>query len=201
MLRYSLIILIFLCFKNGYGQSEEIYRLTFSDKSNFKITTALGNKQPSQIYIINTTEPFYSKRFWLDGINLKSAKVLDEIKDDEHHPYHNVYLFKDEKLNSKFSDEEKKYLSAKAKLTKPKKINLKGTNYSTIKLSSEIKTFYFKTSEPIFSNDREYAFINFTAFSSKSKNEENYFSDTCVIYKRTNGKGWKKSGIVDRLIL
>ena len=50
-LRYLLTVLILLPFKNSYGQSNEIYRLTFSDQSNFKITALLGEKIPAKILI------------------------------------------------------------------------------------------------------------------------------------------------------
>jgi len=110
-MRY-LLSLLFLFFTTiSFSQHGEIYRLTFSDTANFRITAYLQHTRPAKFFIIDTTQTWNAKRFWLDELNVKSAQIIKQMEGDEHHPYNYIYLFRDTVLNRLISDNEKKLLS------------------------------------------------------------------------------------------
>jgi hypothetical protein len=198
------VILTLLLTAKVFGQTEEIYRLTFSDKSNFKLTTLLDHKLPKTFFIIDTTDAWNSNRFWLtDFDNKEKEQVIESIQNDEHHSYFRSYLFSDTFLNKLFSDKEKQQLCDKSKTLKSKPIHLNGSNYKTITSSKNIKGFYFVTSEPIISDDKKFAFIDLTVFykeTYKQSLNETYFGTIGIVFQR-QGKSWKRIVKKDWLIL
>lgn len=202
-----LSVLILLYTSGTYCQTDEIYRLTFSDTSNFRITAFLNHKRPKKILIIDTTCAWSTKRFWLDGVNFNSAQTLKELERDEHHPYHHTYLFKDTLLNKLIDDREKILLSRQSELLRSKKISLAGNNFSTIPSSKKLKGFYVVTTEPVFTSDGKYAFIDLTIFRKNRLKDKiggtysNYFGTTCVVYQRKRDNTWEKIKIKNHLLL
>ncbi|MDB5229208.1 MAG: hypothetical protein JWN76_13 [Chitinophagaceae bacterium] len=198
------VILTLLLATKVFGQTEEIYRLTFSDKSNFKLTTRLDHKLPKTFFIIDTTEAWNSDRFWLtDFDNKNKEQVIKSIQNDEHHPYFHSYLFSDTVLDKFFSDKEKQKLCKKSKALKSKPIHLKGSNYKTITSSRNTKGFYFVTSEPIISDDKEFAFIDLTVFYKETYKQllnDTYFGTIGIVFQK-QGKSWKRIAKKDWLIL
>jgi hypothetical protein len=204
MIKIFLSIWIFLFTNSVFSQNEEIYKLTFSDKSNFELMTNFGKEIPKKIFILDTTQQWNSRRFWLENVDLKSAKVLKEIERDDHHPYHHSYLFKDSQLDKLIIENEKLTLSKNSVLMKPKRIHLKGKNFSTIPSAKHIRGFYIITSEPILTSNKKYAFIDLEVLHKNSKNDElndSYFGSICVIYERQKNNKWKKIKVVNHLIL
>ncbi|HVZ26017.1 MAG TPA: hypothetical protein VG842_08185, partial [Sediminibacterium sp.] len=79
-MKQLLFVLIILISTKLFGQAEKIYHLTFSDKSNFKITTYLDHKLPQTFFIIGTTGNWDSNRFWLkDFDNHNKQQVIKQI--------------------------------------------------------------------------------------------------------------------------
>lgn len=199
---FSILLLFFSI--TSFCQDEEIYKLTFSDTSNFRLTTYLNHQRPKNIFILDTTQQWYSERFWLDGLDTKSPQELKEMERDEHHPYNFAYLFRDSVLNRLISNNEKKSLRIKAEIIKSKKIDLKGKSYTTVTSSGNIKGFYFVTTEPLFTSDMKYAFIDLVVFykdKPKQDMNETYFGHICVVYQKEPGNSWKKIDLVNYLIL
>lgn len=189
---------------SAFGQTDEIYRLTFSDTSNFRLTTLLDHKMPKTFFIIDTTEVWNNNRFWLKDFDSKNKEsVVKQIQNDEHHPYFHSYLFSDSALNSLFSDKTKQQLCDKSKSFKSKKIKLIGSNYKTVSSSKNLRGFYFVTSEPMFSDDKNFAFIDMTVFykeSNKQPFNETYFGSIALVFQKT-GNTWTRIGKKNWLIL
>jgi hypothetical protein len=197
-------ILLLLIGTTCYSQSDEIYRLTFSDTSNFRLTTCLRHKRPAIFFIADTTDRWVTSRFWLDGLNESSAEVMRRIENDEHHPYNHTYLFRDTTLDKLISDSEKRSLKQKASLLQSKSIALKGKNFHTVSSTKKLTGFYFVTTEPVFTSDRKYAFIDLTVFYKENKKQElndTYFGTICVVYEKQNDNRWMKINVRDHLIL
>jgi hypothetical protein len=201
-------LLLFLLFSifaiNSFAQSDEIYKLTFSDTSNFRITTYLDHKRPTKYFIIDTTGTWRKERFWLNEPNPKSAQAIIRMERDEHHPYNHTYLFKDTALDVLMNDSEKQSLSQKAEILKSKKIALNGQHYSTVSNSKNIKGFYFVITEPIFTKDQNFAFIDMIVFYKENRKQdlnETYFGTICVIYEKQPDNKWKKIKLRNHLIL
>src|SRR5215203_4139269 len=144
-MRHFLIIALLLFTTSSFCQSDEIYKLTFSDTSNFSLTTYLDHTRPTKYFIIDTTDTWRIERFWLKELNDKSNQIIKRMESDEHHSYNHTYLFRDSTLDKIISDNEKMSLSHKSGTFKSKKIALKGKNYSTLSSSRAIKGFYFVT--------------------------------------------------------
>ena len=197
-------LLIYFITTTVFGQTEEIYRLTFSNKNNFKLTTLLDHKMPKTLFIIDTTETWNSNRFWLtDFDDNDKEKVIKDIQNDEHHPYFHSYLFSDTGLNKLFTDKAKKELSIKSKKIKSKRIALNGSNYKTISSSKNIKGYYFVTSEPFFSDDKRFAFIELTVYykdNYKQLLNETYFGTIAVVFQKQSNT-WEVVAKKDWLIL
>lgn len=203
-MKQFLFVIIILVSTQLFGQTEEIYRLTFSNKSNFKLTTYLDHKLPQTFFIVDTTENWNSNRFWLkDFDNHNKQQVIKQLQNDEHHPYYHTYLFSAIALDKLFSDKVKQDLSEKSKKVKSKSINISGKNYRTIKSSKNIKGFYFLTSEPLFSEDKKFAFIDLTVFFKETYKQtlnDTYFGTIGIIFQK-QGDTWKKIAKKDWLIL
>jgi hypothetical protein len=203
-MKQFLSILLLTITTSVYCQTDEIYRLAFSDKSNFKLLNFLDHKRPKEILIIDTTQTWNIKRFWLDDVNLKSSEVLKDISSDEHHPYYHSYLFRDTILDKIIHDTEKKALSKRARELKTHNISLKGKSYKTIHSSNNIKGFYIVSAQPVFSTDMKYAFIDLAVFHKDTVEEEqseSYFGKICIVYQRQLDNNWKKIKVAEWLIL
>lgn len=194
-------VLILLCYPVK-AQEDTLIRYALSDKSNFEIMSWLTNKHrmPKRFYVFDTTLAWNSRRFYLPGFGAGS----DIKPGDEHHPYHNSYLFKDSTLDTIFPVEEKIKLSETAVLSKQMKIKLNTLIVQTISSYENVRAgFILWVSCPIYSTDNSYAFIDFTILE-KSKSEiflnEAYHSTVCIIYKKENNK-WRKLKIINHLIL
>lgn len=198
-----LLMLVFVCI-TAFGQSDEIYRLAFSDPSNFTITTKLyDRKQPAYLWIVDTTDNWRSTRFWLRELNGNIAGSMKKIEHDEHHPYHHTYLFRDTALSARIPENERRKLSKKAKNLKSVKLKLKGPKYTTVRSVKELTGYYFSTTAPLFSSDGKYGFVDITVYYKETANEDwiaSYFGTICIVYERQN-KSWKKIDIRSRLIL
>ncbi len=205
LFRALLAIKLLFIATTSFCQSDKIYKLTFSDSSNFNLTTSLYNyKRPTHLRIIDTTEVWAVKRFWLDELTEKSPFVINQMERDEHHPYNHTFLFRDTVLGKLISDSEKISLRQKSGKLKPRKINLNGKNYSTISSASSIKGFYFTTTEPVFTNDGRYAFIDLTVFyKSEIKQDirDTHYGTICIVYKKEKRNIWKKIKVRNYLIL
>jgi hypothetical protein len=202
-MRHLLIILPLVFTTASFCQSDEIYKLTFSDTSNFRITTCLDQKRPKKIFIIDTTQQWLA-RFWLDELDTIAPQKLKELERDEHHPYNTTYLFRDTMLDRLINDTEKKILRQTSARLKPRKISLHGSNYSTVTSSKDLKGFYVITSEPVFSSEGKYAFIDLLIFykeRAKQDANETYFGTTCIVYKKQQDGKWNKIKVRDYLIL
>lgn len=199
-----LSLIVSLSSATALAQTKEIYKLTFSDPSNFAVIKSFGSELPEKIFIIDTTARWNPDRFWMRNLSLKSLEAVAAIQNDEHHPYNYIYLFKDTVLNKFISDSEKTVLSQRASHISSEKINLKGTNYKTVSSSDELKGFYVVTTEPVFSSDGKYAFIDITVFQ-KSKLiqplRETYFATTCIVYEKGGNGKWNRIRIANHLIL
>jgi hypothetical protein len=208
MILFRVLLTIELLFltTTSYSQREEIYKLTFSDTSNFGLTTTpLYNfKRPAHLRIIGTTDTWHVERFWIKGLTEKSPPIVEKIKRDEHHPYNHSYLFKDTALANLISDSEKISLWQKSGNLKPRKINFNGKNYQTISSASDIIGFYFTTTEPLFTDDGRFAFIDLTVYYKQDIEQEirdTYFGRICIVYKKEQGKTWRKIEVRNNLIL
>ena len=73
-MKHLFLILSYFISTTVFAQTDEIYRLTFSDKSNFKLTTFFDRKIPEVFLIIDTTEEWNSNRFWLKDFNNNQKK-------------------------------------------------------------------------------------------------------------------------------
>jgi hypothetical protein len=203
-MRVFLIILLLSFASTSYCQKNEIYRLTFSDTSNFRITTYLDHKKPKKLFIIDTTQKWLSARFWLDELNSATSEKIKDMERDEHHPYNYAYLFRDTILDSLIPVNERKSLSQKSALLKSKKIALNGKNYRTVSSSRNIKGFYFVTSEPVFTSDEKYAFIDIVVFYKDRLRQDlndTYFGTLCIVYEKQQDNSWKRINWTSRLIL
>jgi hypothetical protein len=198
------VILTLLISTKIFGQTEEIYRLTFSDRSNFKLTTCLQHKLPQTFFILDTTDRWNYNRFWLRDFDSKDKKsVIKEIESDEHHPYFHSYLFSVTALNRKFSDKTKQKLCNKSKELRSRFLKLNASNYKTISSEKNLKGFYFVVSEPIFSDDKNFAFIDLTVYyKEKIANplNETYFGSIAIVFEKQKN-GWKRIAKKDWLFL
>lgn len=203
-MKQLLFVLIIFFSTKLFGQTEEIYHLTFSDKSNFKLTTYLNHKLPKTFFIIDTTENWDSNRFWVkDFDNHNKQQVIKQIQNDEHHPYFHSYLFSDTALDKLFSDKTKQDLCEKSKKVKSKRIKLSGKNYKTVASSKNIKGFYFLASDPLFSDDKNFAFIDLTVFFKETYKQplnDTYFGTIGIVFQK-QGDAWKRIAKKDWLIL
>jgi hypothetical protein len=202
-MRKLLPLILLLIATATFSQTEDIYKLAFSNPANFKLTTHLRHKQPKKIIILDTTQQWNPYRFWLEGVNLKSKETLKQFENDEHHPYYHTYLFIDPSLDKEITDDEKLTLKKRANDFKTQKIKLLGNNYSTVKSVDKLLGFYFITTQPVFSTDKKFAFIDLHVFykdSLKQNSNQAFFGTICIVYKRENGI-WKKFKLRDWLLL
>lgn len=203
-MKNKLIYLMFLMIGNFcFSQTDELYKIIFENEENFRILKILNGKIPKKFILVDSTVTFYPKSFWLD-INLKDEKVIKEIKEDEHHPYNNVYIFSQNEYNNLFSDDEKKYLSNVSENAKSRKIKITEKKYFTVDVTKKVKGFYFLISEPIYTSNNKFAFVEVdikqkgTFFGEKT---DDYFGVLKIIFEKDENGIWKQIGNYDHLIL
>jgi hypothetical protein len=195
------IATLFLCL-SGWSQQDPLIQLALSDINNFEVMSFWydGQKMPKKIYVFDTTEQWRTQRFYLEGLNENRA----EWSRDEHHPYLHTYLFRDSVLDSLFPPGERKMLSDKAAALKSRKIKIKTSIASTVSSFHSIKSgFIVWVTDPVFSSDNSYAFIDFTILDKYSEDralEEAYHATVCVIYRKENGQ-WRKWKLKKHVIL
>ena len=86
-LKLNLFIILNILFRDF-----SIYDLAFSKKENFELLKIMGDKIPRKFLIIDSTIVWQPKTFYLENVDLKDPKVVEEIKKEEHHYYHSLYL-------------------------------------------------------------------------------------------------------------
>ena len=200
----KITIFIFLYSVFGFSQTKELCDLAFSKKDNFDILKIFKGKIPNEFKIIDTTENWNPKIFYLENLNLNDKNVMAEIENDEHHPYHFAYLFSDKLLDIKVNETEKIRLSNIAKNIKSKNYELKGKNYETVKQFKQKKGFYFLITEPIYSENGEFSFLK---ISIKNKDIflgekwDEYFGVLIIMFEKNQYGKWNQIGIKKHLIL
>ena len=201
-MKQFITLLLLLIASSSYSQENEIYRLAFSDSSNFSLTTSFGHEQPAKLLIIDTTATWNTKRFWLKELAKNPTQTINQIERDEHHPYNLIYLFKDSTLNKIIQDNEKKSLSRNAEKLPSRKIAIHGENYATIPSPEYINGFYFLTTAPLFTSDQKFAFIDITVIRKNNVQDHDaiYFGSISLVYQKQHDK-WKKIKVKHHVIL
>ncbi|MBO9614679.1 MAG: hypothetical protein J7619_18405 [Dyadobacter sp.] len=203
------LLSLLLCLAIGvraFGQADEIYKLTFSDPSNFDIMNSLSHKQPKTILISNITDGWDYTVFWNGFVGGETQEQIDtETKTSRHESYDPAYLFRDPEMLKAISTAERKSLRKRTLVSTSEKINLKGTNYHTVASIEEVKGFCVSTTKPIFTSDGRYAFIRLLVyFGGHYQIDGAWYGDfgsTTIVYqKQANGK-WRKFRKYDHLIL
>lgn len=186
----------------SYGQQDLLIRKALADTSNFRVMRFWNEdkKMPKRIYVFATTVQWRLDRFYLAGLEQNEAKWSR----DEHHPYNHTYLFRDTTLNKLFSSTEKKALAQKAAALKSRKLRLKTSFASTVPSFRSVKSgFMMWVSNPVYSADSSYAFIDFTVLEKKAgvtDINESYHSTVCVIFRKEAGE-WQKWKLRSHVIL
>jgi hypothetical protein len=187
-----------------YSQTKELYDLAFSNKDNFSLFKFFGGKIPRRFVIIDTTERWNPETFFLKGLDLKDPKVVEDLINEEHHPYTNSYLFIDKKLDSLISNDEKKYLSDLAERSVSTKTTLKGTKYRIADKFKKRKGLYFLITDPIYSSDKQFAFgqilIRRKEIFMGDKMDE-YFIFLTIMFQKNKEEKWTQIGIKEHPIL
>jgi len=196
--------MLLLFWARSFSQDNGIIKLAFSDKSNFDITTRLDNKKPTVFYVLNKTDKWSTYRFHLDE-DLTSDSVRKKLERDEHSPYNHSYIFRDTLLDRLFTDMEKQRLYSLAQSIKPRQLADTFKLFKLIKAFDLAKNgFFFSVTDPIFTQNKQYAFIDITTYKKDKETEElnhAYFGMTLLIYENIKGKGWTRIKKLDYLIL
>lgn len=199
---------LLFCLTTGivFGQAAEIYRLTFSDPTNFDIMNSLSHKQPKTILISNITDSWDYTVFWNGFVGGETQDQIDlETKTTRHESYDPAYLFRDAETLKAISTAERKSLRKRTLISRSEKISLKGTNYHTVSSIKRMKGFCVSTTKPIFTSDGRYAFIKVCVyFGGHYQIDGAWYGDfgsvTIVYQKQANGK-WRRFKKYDYLIL
>ncbi|MEQ1624177.1 MAG: hypothetical protein ABL870_05755 [Sediminibacterium sp.] len=196
----SFLIISSIC----YSQEDLIIKLAFSDKSNFDITQKFGHKRPKNYWVLNKTDTWNATRFHLEE-DITNDSIRKELEKDEHSAYNNTYLFTDSILNQLFNESEKRQLSNLAEAKQPRQLIDTFKVFRLIPSLEKAKTgFFFSLTDPIFTQDKQYAFIDIATHRKDSETEDlntSYFGTTLLIYQYFKDKGWKRIKKADRLIL
>jgi hypothetical protein len=203
-MRLVITIALLLFWRQCFSQDNGLIKLAFKDKSNFDITTRLDNKKPTVYYVLNKTDNWNTYRFHLDE-DLTSDSVRKKLESDEHSPYNHSYLFSDTALERIFSSTEKQHLYRVAQSMKPRQLIDSFKVFKLVKSFDAAKNgFFFSVTDPIFTEDKQYAFIDITTYKKDKETEElnyAYFGTTLLIYQNIKGKGWTRIKKRDYLIL
>ena len=188
------------------AQADEIYRLTFSDPTNFDIMNSLSHKQPKTILISNVTDSWDYTVFWNGLVGGETQDQIDqETKTTRHESYDPEYLFRDPQMLKAISTTERKSLRKRTLRPTVKKISLKGVNYHTITSIKNVKGFCVATTEPIFTSEGRYALIKIDIyFGGHYQIDGAWYGDfgsVTIVYKKLPNGTWKKYKKFDHLIL
>lgn len=197
-------ITLLLFWTISFCQDNVIVKLAFSDKTNFDITTSFGDKKPVVFYVLNKTDKWNPYRFHLDK-DLTSDSVRQLLESDEHSPYNHSYIFKDTMLDRLFSDNEKQRMHKLAQAIKRRQLADSFKIFKLIKSFNSAKYgFFFSVTDPIFTQDKQYAFVDIITFKKDKETKKlnsAYFATTLLIYQNIKGKGWTRIKKRDQLIL
>lgn len=200
LLLIPFLLISFLCF----SQESLIIKLVFSDRTNFKITESFGNQRPKNYRVLVKTNTWNASRFHLEE-DLAIDSVRKELENDEHSSYNNTYLFTDSLLNQLFNESQKKYLFHLAESKPPRQLTDTFSVFRLIPSFEKAKYgFFFSVTDPIFTQDKQYAFIDIATHKKDKETADlntSYYGTTLLIYQYFNDKGWIKIKKVDRLIL
>ena len=198
-----LFLLLSLSCKS-FSQDNSIIELAFSDSSNFDITTSFLDKRPEKIYVLNKTQKWNTTRFKMDE-DLSSRKVIKRLEQDEHSPYNHTYIFKDPELDDLFSQNEKNFLYEGSKAQVPRQLPDTFEHFRIIRSFNEAPDgFLFSVTDPVFTSDKQYAFIDISVCKKDETSEnmnQSYFGNTLLIYRKIKNKGWIKLHKRDHVIL
>ncbi|WP_417952585.1 hypothetical protein [Flavobacterium sp. LB3P21] len=205
IMKNKLTYLLFLLFTNlCFSQTDTFYKIIFENEKNFETIKILNGRIPKKFILVDSTVTFYPKSFWLDNIDLKDEKVIKEIENDEHHPFNNVYIFSQKKYNVLFSDDEKEYLSKACKKAKSKKIKITEKKYFTVSSTNKIKGFYFLVSEPVYTSNNKFAFVQVDIKQKGSflgEKTDDYYGVLKIIFEKDENEIWKQIGNYEHLVL
>lgn len=201
----QLLVLSFLIISSiCYSQEDLIIKLAFSDKSNFDITQKFGHKHPKNYWVLNKTNSWNADRFHLE-YDITNDSIRNELEKDEHSAYNNSYLFIDSILNQLFNESQKRHLFHLAQEKQPRQLIDTFKVFSLIPSFEKAKTgFFFSVTDPIFTQDKQYAFIDIIIHKKDKETKDlntSYFGTTLLIYQYFKDKGWERIKKVDRLIL
>ena len=203
-MKLLITILILIFGTRCFSQDNGLIKLAFRDLSNFDITTSLDNKKPNVFYVLNKTIEWNTCRFHIDK-DLSSETVRKKLERDEHSPYTYCYIFRDTSVNKLFNDNEKKHLYQFSKSILPRLLVDTFTVFKLIKSYEKAKNdFFFSVTDPIFTTDNQFAFLDITTFKKDKDIEElrfAYFGHTFLIYENLKGKGWTRIKKIDYLVL
>jgi len=182
--------IIFFSFCFSQNSDFELYKLSFSNKDNFKFLTLFGDKIPKHFQIGSQTIPWNEDTFYIKGLNINDKEMMEQIERDEHNPYHSTYIFSDLKLDSLINDREKESLSIKSLSQKTSNINLKGKNFKTVEKLNKKDQFFFYVTKPVYTNDNNFAFVYIDANKEQYfENEtEEYYGYVLVVFRKINHK-------------
>ena len=203
-MKHLMLISVLFFWAQAYSQDNDIIKLAFKDKSNFDITTKLNNKKPDRYFVLSMTDNWNGNRFRLKE-NLKSDSVRKKLSGDEHHPYNYSYIFKDTILDKLFSDNEKEHLFQLSQTTNPRQLTHGLNGFSITESFKTAKNgFFFSVTDPIFSSDGQYAFLDITTYKKEKETKDlndAYFGTTFLIFNNIKGQGWTRIKKIDYLIL
>jgi len=201
-LQFTIMLLIFWTI--SFAQENAIIKLAFSDKTNFDITTFLDHKKPTVFYVLKKTDKWNIYRFHMDK-DLTSDSVRKRLERDEYSPYNHSYIFRDTVISRLFSDSEKQRLFNHTKAIQPKELADTFKVFKLIKSFSAAKIgFFFSVSEPIFTQDKQFAFVDIITYKKDKETKKlnyAYFGTTIIIYQYIEGKGWTRIKKRDHLLL
>lgn len=178
--------------------------LICSDSTNFTLTRFFGNSMPHTYFFLDTTQPWNLNRFKLRE-DVHDPAVLKKIAQDEHHPYHHSYIFRDSTLDRKFTAAIKEHLYESAWQQKAGKLAADNKSYSLMKRYEDMPAgFFFVSSGPVFTSDQQYCFIDLGILLKTAETtgiNDAYFGTVLLIYQKNNRGEWKRWKKMEHLIL
>lgn len=205
MKKFLLICSLLLASLLPYARQSSVNwtSLICSDRTNFTLTTFLGDSMPSTYIFLDTTHPWNLNRFKLKE-DVHDPVFLKKMERDEHHPYHHSYIFKDSMLDRQFPSAIKEQLYQQARQQKTEKLPA-DKGYSLAKKYKEIpRGFFFASSGPVFTPDQQFCFIDIEVLLKTEETtgvNDAYFGTVLLIYQNDNTGHWKRWKKIDRLIL
>jgi hypothetical protein len=202
----KLIFSVFFLFisTHSFSQTREIINLAFSEQSNFDLLTVGEDKKPTRYFVLKTTDKWNSSRFHINE-NLRSDSVRRRLERDEHSAYNNSYIFKDTLLNRTIGDTEKENLYKSSQYLSPKQLPMGFKGFTMIDAFTSAKPgFFFSITEPLFSSDMQYAFIDITVYKKSEetkKLDDSYFGRVLLVYQKHSGNDWQRLRKINHLML